>query len=190
MIWFNFIKTSKRFVEINTAKEIIKHIPKNVFTIWVFNADDIENIAKTTKELGLNWIQLHNVQSTDFIIELKNELYRHCEEWGTNDEAIQYPLIIISISYSKLNEINQFKDYADLFIIDSEKPWSWEKYDYSKLKWIINVPFLIAWWINENNAKEAMNCDEYCIWIDVASGIEENGEVSEERIKRIKGMIG
>lgn len=176
ILWFNFINESKRFIKFDFASKLIPNLPQSLLKIWVFSANDkIEDISNIVHSLNLDWAQLHNFSDIKYVENLKSKILNK--------------IIFLSISYSEIDKIDLFKNYSDLFIIDSCLPWSWQWYDYQVLKWKINTPFLIAWWINVHNAKIAVNCDKYCIWVDVASWIEKNWNIDLLKIREIRQEI-
>lgn len=176
---FNFIDTSKRKITKEKAKEIIT--PEKVVRIWVFwkyenkkwqNLDYnyLDEIIKLAKETNMNWLQIHWL--CDFAY-LKKEGF----------------FIIHSIFYEDIGYLKEDSN-IDLYIIDWANPWSWKSYDYEILKNVsIKKPFLIAWWINENNLNEILLKLPNLVWIDIASWVDNWKNICWRKIKRILKIL-
>ena len=65
-IGFIFYRNSPRFIEPHKAGEIIKKIPPFVAAVGVFVNEDISAVNKIAREAGLNAVQLHGNESTEF----------------------------------------------------------------------------------------------------------------------------
>src|SRR4030067_1028522 len=65
-IGFIFYKNSPRFIEPHKAGEIIKELPPFVTAVSVFVNEDISAVNKIAREAGLNVVQLHGNESTEF----------------------------------------------------------------------------------------------------------------------------
>ncbi len=65
-IGFIFYRNSPRFIEPHKAGEIIKELPPFVTAVGVFVNEDISAVNKIAREAGLNVVQLHGNESTEF----------------------------------------------------------------------------------------------------------------------------
>ena len=65
-----FYEKSKRYIEPNKAKEILKHLPAFVMRVGVFVNETPEKINKISKEIKLNLIQLHGEESPEVIVKI------------------------------------------------------------------------------------------------------------------------
>jgi phosphoribosylanthranilate isomerase len=63
---FIFYEKSKRFVSIGQTAKIINQLPPFIAKVGVFVDDSFDTINKTVKEAGLNCIQLHGNESSEF----------------------------------------------------------------------------------------------------------------------------
>ncbi len=69
-IGFNFYRASKRFVDLDTAKQIADLVPTSVATVGVFVNHTAQEIQETTRALDLSYIQLHGDEPPEFLADL------------------------------------------------------------------------------------------------------------------------
>lgn len=67
---FNFYAKSPRYIEPQSAREIINELPENVLKVGVFVNEDIDTIVDTAETAGLDAIQLHGEETPDFAKDL------------------------------------------------------------------------------------------------------------------------
>lgn len=172
---FNFIDISKRKISPENAKNIIT--PKTVMRVWLFwkyqdeswqnlDINYLDEIIKIAHETGMKWLQIY--WKCDFKY-LKSKWF----------------YIIQALSYKDIAFLEEDEN-INLYIIDWPKAWSWKWYDYEILKTLsLKKPFLIAWWIKENNLKEVLQKVPNAIWIDIASWVDNGKNVCRRRTQRI-----
>ncbi len=171
-----------------------KHIPPSVMRIWLFwkydkqnklwcdlSEEETDKIIETAKETNMKWVQVYNVTNSE---KLKQTwLYTICQ---VNHNEIIYSPIATIIWNIKEHELENI----DLLIINSSNPWSWKSYDYKKLSELkIRKPFLVAWWVNKNSISEIFKQVPNCIWVDIASGVDNGENVDEGMVREfLEGM--
>lgn len=166
---------SKRKVNIENGKELLKAIDKDIKSVGVFRNNSKEYIIEVVKNLPLDIIQLHGDEDNDFIDYLKDKT--NCEIWKAVGIKSKDDLI-------KANDFN-----VETLLLDGSNPGSGELFPWKYLKEInVNKKFFIAGGINEENVLEAMEkVNPY--GIDTSSGVEtiENGirKKDKEKIKRL-----
>ena len=69
---FNFYRKSPRYISPGGAAEIIRDLPEGVARIGVFVNQDIQKIVEIAVKAGLDGIQLHGDESSEFISDLRN----------------------------------------------------------------------------------------------------------------------
>lgn len=69
---FIFTKSPRR-IEVLDAKHICQSLPKHASTIGVFKNDSIETISRILNTVALKGIQLHGVETSEFVDELKKK---------------------------------------------------------------------------------------------------------------------
>jgi indole-3-glycerol phosphate synthase/phosphoribosylanthranilate isomerase len=76
---FIFAPNSKRYVSIETASEIVKHVEQQF--VGVFVNQPLEQVVDYAHKLSLSAVQLHGQESTGYAQELKKLLPASCEIW-------------------------------------------------------------------------------------------------------------
>ena len=113
-------ENSKRFVEYEKLKELIKVDKKNInFTSVLVNPDN--KILELIKDLNFDYYQLYDV-----------------EPERTEEIKLKYKIkIITAITVSKQNDVYKYKDYSeisDIILFDSKGYHKSESFDHSFLK--------------------------------------------------------
>jgi len=191
LLWFNFIKSSKRYISPERASKI--KTPFSTLRVWVFwkpiflenwwvkwdliTKWDLVDIILTARQTRMNAIQIYWICDFAYL-----KLYKF--------------LVISSISLSQafyLQEKGVVEENIDFFIIDGANPGSWKWYDYEKINNLkLNKKFLVAGWVNENNVKEIFKIFEknpYFAGVDIASWVDNGKNIDEEKVKRIYNLI-
>lgn len=69
---FNFYKRSPRYIEPESAREIIAQLPVSILSVGVFvNEDSPEDVARIAEEAKLNAVQLHGEETPQYCVALK-----------------------------------------------------------------------------------------------------------------------
>jgi phosphoribosylanthranilate isomerase len=63
---FIFYPKSPRYVTLETAFSIVAKVPQNMEKVGVFVNESVEHVCNTANQLGLNAVQLHGEESTEF----------------------------------------------------------------------------------------------------------------------------
>lgn len=166
---------SKRKVNIENGKELLKALDKDIKSVGVFRNNTKEYIIEVIKNIPLDIIQLHGDEDNDFINYLKDKT--NCEIWK-------------AVGIKNKEDLIKAKDFnVETLLLDGSNPGSGELFPWEYLKEIdVNKRFFIAGGINEENVLEAMeNVNPY--GVDTSSGVEtiENGirKKDKEKIKRL-----
>ncbi|MGM9971199.1 MAG: phosphoribosylanthranilate isomerase [Anaeroplasmataceae bacterium] len=160
-IGFVFVKSSKRYIDINTALECKKALNKEIKSVGVFLNNDIDYIIEIVKKGIIDIIQLHGSEDSNYVRELKHK-------------------INIPIIKAYKEDIN-----ADFLLLDNINPGSGEKFDWSCIE--TTKSYFLAGGININNVKEALELKPYAI--DVSSGVETNGFKDEKKVEEIIRLV-
>ena len=161
---------SKRKINAEQAKEIIKILPTNILKVGVFVNESKKNIEKIVNVSGINAIQLHGDETADF--------------------ATDFSLPIIkAFSISSQADLQQVVSYpCDYALLDSPKgkyhggngiafDWSILKdYDFG------NKKIILAGGLNEDSLIEEVNTAKPYM-VDVSSGVETDGKKDLVKIK-------
>ncbi len=166
---------SKRKVNIENGKELLKALDKDIKSVGVFRNNTKEYIIEVIENIPLDIIQLHGDEDNDFINYLKDKT--NCEIWK-------------AVGIKNKEDLIKAKDFnVETLLLDGSNPGSGELFPWEYLKEIdVNKRFFIAGGINEENVLEAMeNVNPY--GVDTSSGVEtiENGirKKDKEKIKRL-----
>ncbi len=168
---FNFVKSSKRFIEPVIAKKIIEIIKRRTQTVGVFQDAKIDYINYLIDYLNLDLVQLHGNEEVGFINKIKIPVIK-----------------TISISNNLNNDkiimdMRKYKVYS--FLIDREKQGEGKMIDLKKAQIIAKkFPVFIAGALNTDNVLSVINTINP-VGIDVASGIETNGNLDSEKVVKL-----
>ncbi|MEA1924259.1 MAG: phosphoribosylanthranilate isomerase [Candidatus Altiarchaeota archaeon] len=176
------VRESKRFVDLDEAREIFASLPVFVSKVIVAAPDDIEEAAELTKS-GAGYIQLHGNESTDFVEKLKEK---------TGMEIIKK----ISVDKNCIGNSEEYAEIADAILLDTEAKglsggtgvthdWNVSK----KVVCLITKPVILAGGLNTGNVRDAIDAVEpYAV--DVSSGVESRpGRKDPERLKEFIKII-
>ena len=106
-IGLNFVKRSKRKINLKTAREILEKIPPLVEPIGVFEDEKISEVMYICETLGITTIQLHGLEPVSYCSDLKRFNKR---------------LIIIKALPTKeasTGLLNAYKKFCSCFLLDS-----------------------------------------------------------------------
>ena len=161
-----FYKKSPRFITIKEAEILVNHSrDKNIKPIGVFVDEDIRTVLSFVTKLNLNTIQLHGLESNEYIKKLKSNNIK----------------VIKSISIRNINDLKSLDNYEanDYFLLDykakkNELPGgNAKKFDWSLLANIkLDKPWFLSGGINESNINTIKNYINPN-GIDLSSGVEE-----------------
>ncbi len=169
---FNFVPSSRRVVELDLASDLRKCL-KNTFAVGVFQNQDLDYVNKIADELDLDFVQLHGEESPIY-----------CEK-------VARPIIkVISLENEKdLEKISQYEQVVDILLFDARQAGAGEEFDHNLLQNIaINKPFFIAGGVNVNNAQKIISKFDL-IGLDTASGAEEDGQISLDKISQLFNLL-
>jgi phosphoribosylanthranilate isomerase len=67
----NFVPGTKRFINLERAREVISVLGPFVARVGVFQNASLETVLETVQAVGLNVVQLHGHESDDFALEVQ-----------------------------------------------------------------------------------------------------------------------
>lgn len=171
LLGFNFSPVSKRKIELAELEKMsAENFKRNVA---VFYKNTETEILETLKKFPFKYVQLYfNDVSIDFIKELKQKVILAVKVANTtNWKALETNI-----------------PYTDLLILDGNAPGSGAEIQENLIPKNFAYPFLLAGGIHSGNLQKVTQFDN-CIGVDVASGIETEGEVDLNKIKCIYNKI-
>lgn len=157
---FNFVLSSQRYIDPSKALEIIKLIRGKTRLVGVFQNADLKNVNVMAVNLGLDLVQLHGNEDNEYISKVTKP-------------------VIKSVSLSK--RIQRIK--AAYFLLDRIKRSRGEMVNLKKAAQLaINFPIFFAGGLNSDNVASIIARVRPQA-VDVASGVETNGEQNLEKIR-------
>ena len=165
-IGFVFVKKSKRYISVDSAKQLKNKLDKRVKAVGVFVDEDI-NIIKSIASLEIiDMIQLHGNEDNDYIKQLK--------------QVCDKPIIKAVQIKSNDDIVFATNSLADYILLDSGKGTG-KTFDWSLIN-NIKRPYFLAGGLDENNVKQAIK-QLNPFGVDVSSNIETNGVKDEIKMK-------
>src|SRR3546814_9063062 len=64
-VGFNFVPSSKRFLAVGRAADIVKRLPPEILTVGIFRNESRERVVELTHQAGLRAAQLHGHESAE-----------------------------------------------------------------------------------------------------------------------------
>lgn len=159
-IGFNLYQKSKRYVSPSTVKKLYEKVPQNIEIFFIFVNENSDLVSKCLSEMPKAIPQFHGEESG-----------KYCESFGRD-----YVKALRINSDTELKKVNQEFKNARMLILDSfddqEYGGTGKPFDLSLIKNKIDLPFLLAGGVNQDNFHQAYSIKN-CIGIDVCSSVED-----------------
>ncbi|GLB59441.1 phosphoribosylanthranilate isomerase [Cytobacillus sp. NCCP-133] len=162
---------SKRKIDPETAGEIIRQLPADILKVGVFVNETKEKIEKIAEVSGINTIQLHGDEPTEF-----------CSSFSIP--------VIKALSVSSAEDLFRMDEYScDFFLLDSPKGkyrgGNGISFDWSVLadSQFLDKKIILAGGLNPENVAEGIKAANPYM-VDVSSGVETEGKKDLGKIKR------
>lgn len=157
---FNFVKTSKRYLNPTKVLEIISELKNRVKIVGVFQDEKVDTVNEIALLLNLDFVQLHGVENNEYI------------------ESIKLPVI-----KSIIMDDHPEKIKTEYFILDRIKRGEGEMVDFKKAaKLVRKFPVFLAGGLNPDNIASAVE-KVLPFAVDVAGGVETDGFQDLDKIK-------
>ena len=160
--------SSKRKINPNKAREIIKELPPFVTTVGVFMDEALKKVNQIAKHTGINIVQLHGSESAGYCNKIKRKVIKRISV-NNNDTTKEL-----------ISRMEKYKVSA--YILDpgagSGKVFNWD------LAIGIDFPIIIAGGLTPENVKNVILLLEP-YGVDVVSGVEKSpGKKDKQKVKR------
>lgn len=176
---------SKRFVDVQTINQFTQLIPDDKEKVVIVVNPSKTTISDLITHTGITTIQLHGDETLATINYIK--------------QIAPQLKIIKALPAKDLATLQQsiihYQQSVDLFIIDTPSEdfgGTGKVYDWSILKSLSDIEFLIAGGINLENIKKIEQLNLNHVGYDIASGIETDGVKDSEKmyeiIEYVKGV--
>ncbi|RIO79818.1 phosphoribosylanthranilate isomerase [Staphylococcus gallinarum] len=184
-IGFIHYSKSKRFVDVQTINQFTQLIPDDKEKVVIVVNPSKTTISDLITHTGITTIQLHGDETLATINYIK--------------QIAPQLKIIKALPAKDLATLQQsiihYQQSVDLFIIDTPSEdfgGTGKVYDWSILKSLSDIEFLIAGGINLENIKKIEQLNLNHVGYDIASGIETDGVKDSEKmyeiIEYVKGV--
>ncbi len=157
-----FVKNSIRYVDPNSAKNLLKIIPNSIYRVAVVANETLDNLQIINQNFQPHFFQLHGDEDIKYIENLK--------------KIFPEISLIKAISISTKNDLTKIKNFdnnVDYFLLDNKNPGSGKSFEWNILQDFKSTkPYFLSGGINIKNIDEAIaiaNPD----FVDISSGIEE-----------------
>lgn len=167
---FIFYEGSKRFIEPEKAKEIIKEIPPFISVVGVFVDARISEVKRIKEFCGIDIVQLHGNESLSYCLE--------------------FPRLIKAFRIEGIKDIEKTEVYKGItWLIDKKD----KQYDLKIAKELVKRGrIILSGGLNCENIKEAIAA-VLPYGVDVSSGIEEypgkkDHKKMEEFVRNVRGL--
>lgn len=166
-VGLNFVPTSKRKINEKTAEKISKHL-KNTKKVGIFQNQKLQEVNDLSK--NLDYIQLCGNEPIGYIKKCKKPVIK-----------------TISLRSQKDLELaEKYYPHVTYIFFDGTNPGSGKTFDYKLLK-NFNYPFFISGGLNPKTLNEALETSP--LGIDIATGVETNGQIDTRKIKLILNQL-
>ena len=166
---FVFYEHSPRNIIDENILETLEKIKDRIKLVAV-TKDPTETIIKKISNLPFNFIQVHGRILPDKLAEIKNT---------TGMRIIKAFNIQTS---ADLNDVNDYQDIADFYLLDSKSSGSGEIFDWGILRdKQINKDFFLSGGLNPHNISKAIE-RAGTKYIDVSSGVEQREGIKDKKL--------
>ena len=176
---FNFVPTSKRYIDPSVAKTIIEAVKDKVQVVGVFQDVDKETIREICSLLSLDFVQLHGKETPAFCREIKTPV-------------IKAFALASDFDYEVISGMFGSYDIA-YYLIDRHVQGAGEQLAVDRVKPLGNMfPLFVAGGLTVDNVGQVVS-EVQPFAVDVAGGIETDGKEDHQKIKdfvkKAKGKI-
>ncbi|OOF87222.1 bifunctional indole-3-glycerol phosphate synthase/phosphoribosylanthranilate isomerase [Rodentibacter ratti] len=165
-----FAEKSKRCISLRQAQELVTAAPLRF--VGVFQNQEMDFILKIAQQLRLYAVQLHGVETPEFIADLRGQLPETCQIWKA-----------LSIDTNEKSAVN-FADDLNIarYIFDSQSAnqqgGTGKTFDWSLIPENLKYKTILAGGISPENIEQAIA--QGCLGVDLNSGVESTPGVKDE----------
>ena len=168
---FNFVPTSKRYVEPSRAADIIASLSPTIQAVGIFRDETRVEIERIVKAVPLSFLQLHGAESPEFCASLPLPVIKALSlEKDASAEEVRAQIA----RYTSIH----------VFLLDRYKQGIGERLPLPLIAELArDAKIIVAGGITPENVREYASIPQL-YGIDVAGGIETNGKPDREKIMR------
>jgi phosphoribosylanthranilate isomerase len=158
-IGFVFVKSSKRYINIETCQQIIKDLSPALMRVALFANNSKSEIQETIKQCSFHVLQFHGSESAEF-----------CRQWNVPYwKAVPMADCVNIVEYAK-----KYPD-AEGFLLDNfgqqQSGGSGQKFAWDEIPKNLNDKWILAGGLTVENIQQARDFSSLKCF-DVSSGIE------------------
>ena len=170
-----FAEHSKRCVSLLQAQELVTVAPLRF--VGVFQNQEIDFIIKIASQLQLYAVQLHGVETEEFITALRQQLPKNTQIWKA-----------ISVNTESQSAVDFTNDLnVDRYIFDSQtsnqQGGTGKTFDWSLIPENLKYKIILAGGISPNNVEQAIQ--QNCLGLDLNSGVESSAGIKDQEKVRL-----
>jgi phosphoribosylanthranilate isomerase len=160
---------SRRQVTTDTARDIVKRLPREIHTIGVFRNERPERVVEIVNRAGLHGVQLHGNEPLSEVRWIRERVRFVIQAFAAGDPALKAAA----------------NSPADIILVDSPSPGSGKVFDWRLAEGAPGgVRVLLAGGLTPDNVGEAIKLVRP--WgVDVSSGVEERAGRKDPRKLRL-----
>ena len=177
---FIFYPGSKRYIHPERAKEIIDSLPFFTMKIGVFVKEVPKTVNNIASTLGLNAVQLHGEEGTDYL------------------ERIKHPVIkaVRVKDFLDVEKLKMYEKYTILLDAFSEKGYggNGETFDWNKVPEKVMNRVILAGGISEDNLEHVYNkikpqAVDLSSSIEILPGIKDHAKINSffKKLNKLRG---
>lgn len=169
-VGFNFVSTSKRYIEPEKAKKISSRLGENnIKLVGVFQNEKIDVVNKLISYLKLDYVQLHGNESPEYIKRI--------------DNAKILKTFSLPADFDIKSTIKKMKNYnVDYFLLDREAQGKGKLLNPDKVRELTSIfPIILGGGLTVENIVNILQITKPQA-VDVAGGIETNGVKDNNKI--------
>jgi phosphoribosylanthranilate isomerase len=173
---FIFYNNSKRYVNENFDKAILKGIPTKIKKVGVFVNSELDEVKLKKEKYKLDFVQLHGNETPDFCKNLFDENISIIKSFGISEEK-------------DFEKINDYKNYCTYFLFDTKTEnfgGSGKKFNWKLLaNYNFSLPFFISGGIDMEDIEKIKEINNSIFFgVDINSKFEINYGIKDvEKIK-------
>lgn len=176
-IGFNFVPTSGRYITPVRAHSIIKETDLHKVKkghrsviVGVFQNQPLEYVNKTDWKLRLDYVQLHGDESPEYCAQIKAPIIKAFN---------------LDSDFDVQAVTNDMKKYKAVFYLLDRKGREGEPLNFKKVAELAEkFPIILAGGLTPENVATAVAASGPIKAVDVAGGVETNGEKDLQKIRR------
>ena len=168
----NFIPTSKRCITEEVAREIIvglRPVAHSVRFTGVFQNQPLEFVNKTAESLGLDFVQLHGEESSEYCAQIKRPIIK---------------AFSLDSDFDVEATTTELRKYKVAFYMLDRAGRKGELLNFQKISELAKeFPIILAGGLTPKNVKAVIAASGSIKGVDVAGGVETNGEKDSQKIQ-------